>query len=155
MFQVTAIQFGTDQLQGASSEQLSMFIFWYFNMELLPRMGLQWVLYLLSYFMINIAQFQLGCSLFCMLLLSVMLCMKSCFMYNWFSGELKKTTLCTCTTGSGTLNPYALVYRTLRFALTHNHPVQRSALTYWEDKIPSRIDLGKSKYGTSRSSISE
>ena len=92
MFQVTAIQFGTDQLQGASSEQLSMFIFWYFNMELLPRMGLQWVLYLLSYFMINIAQFQLGCSLFCMLLLSVMLCMKSCFMYNWFSGELKKTT---------------------------------------------------------------
>ena len=36
MFQVTAIQFGTDQIQGASSEQLSMFIFWYFNMELLP-----------------------------------------------------------------------------------------------------------------------
>ena len=68
-------------------------------------------------------------------------------MYKWFSGELKKTTLCTCRTGSGTPNPYALVYRTLRFALTHNHPVQRSALTYWEDKIPSRIDLGKSKYG--------
>ena len=26
-------------------------------------------------------------------------------------------------------------------------PVNRSALTYWEEDIPSRIDLGKSKYG--------
>ena len=28
-----------------------------------------------------------------------------------------------------------------------NCPVQRSAFTYWEDSIPARIDLGKSKYG--------
>ena len=25
--------------------------------------------------------------------------------------------------------------------------MQRSALTYWENEIPSRIDLGKTKYG--------
>ena len=35
----------------------------------------------------------------------------------------------------------------LRYAQKHNYPAQRSALTWWEDKIPSRIDLGKCKYG--------
>ena len=40
-----------------------------------------------------------------------------------------------------------LVFRVLKFAAKHKAPVHRSALTYWEDDIPSRIDLGKSKYG--------
>ena len=44
-------------------------------------------------------------------------------------------------------NPYFLVYHTIKFAFKHKYPIQRSALTYWEDKLPSRIDLGKSKYG--------
>ena len=35
----------------------------------------------------------------------------------------------------------------LKFAAKHKAPVNRSALTYWEEDIPSRIDLGKSKYG--------
>ena len=26
-------------------------------------------------------------------------------------------------------------------------PENRSAFTYWENKIPSQVDLGKSKYG--------
>ena len=29
----------------------------------------------------------------------------------------------------------------------HKSPENRSAFTYWENKIPSRVDLGKSKYG--------
>ena len=40
-----------------------------------------------------------------------------------------------------------LIFKVLKFAAKHNAPVNRSALTYWEDDIPSRIDLGKSKYG--------
>ena len=39
------------------------------------------------------------------------------------------------------------IYRVLRFAAKHKAPVNRSALTYWEEDIPSRIDLGKSRYG--------
>jgi hypothetical protein len=49
-FQITAVQFGTDQLLGAPSEQLTAFIFWYFCMDQIPRMLLQWLLYLLSSF---------------------------------------------------------------------------------------------------------
>ena len=39
------------------------------------------------------------------------------------------------------------IYRVLKFAAKHKAPLNRSAFTYWEEDIPSRIDLGKSKYG--------
>ena len=35
-FHVMAIQFGIDQLQGAPSQFLSAFIFWYFMVEFIP-----------------------------------------------------------------------------------------------------------------------
>ena len=47
----------------------------------------------------------------------------------------------------GESNPYKLTCNVLKFAWKHKHPVYRSALTYWENSIPSRIDLGKRKYG--------
>ena len=39
------------------------------------------------------------------------------------------------------------IYQVLKFAAKHKAPVYRSAFTYWEENIPSRMDLGKSKYG--------
>ena len=48
------------------------------------------------------------------------------------------------------ISPYCLhivSFIMLRYAQKHNYPAQRNALTWWEDKIPSRIDLGKCKYG--------
>ena len=39
------------------------------------------------------------------------------------------------------------IYYVLKFAAKHKAPLNRSAFTYWEEDIPSRIDLGKSKYG--------
>ncbi len=47
----------------------------------------------------------------------------------------------------GRVNPYKLVYRVTKFACQHRIPVQRSAFTYCEDKLPSGLDLGKDKYG--------
>ena len=44
-------------------------------------------------------------------------------------------------------NPYTTVYEIFKFASKHKFPVNRSAMTYWEEEIPSRIDLAKSKYG--------
>ena len=35
----------------------------------------------------------------------------------------------------------------LKFAKDHTNPVRRSAFTYCEDELPSRLDLGKEKYG--------
>ena len=39
------------------------------------------------------------------------------------------------------------IYRVLKFAAKHKAPLNRSALTYWEEDIPSRLDLGKLRYG--------
>ena len=44
-------------------------------------------------------------------------------------------------------NPYLLVYSVLKYTLLHKVPEKRSSLTYWEDALPSRMDLGKCKYG--------
>jgi peptide/histidine transporter 3/4 len=44
-------------------------------------------------------------------------------------------------------NPYSLVYKVLKYAKDNNVPANRSSLTYWDDKIPSRLDFGKICYG--------
>ena len=69
-------------------------------------------------------------------------------MFNWFSiGDRVPSDIRNEDPRSGKSNPYCLIHRVLRYARKHKYPAQRSALTYWEDEIPSRIDLGKSKYG--------
>ena len=40
-----------------------------------------------------------------------------------------------------------IIYQVLAFAWNHKSPLNRSALTYWEEDVPSRLDLGKSRYG--------
>ena len=42
---------------------------------------------------------------------------------------------------------FITIYQVLKFAVKHKAPLNRSALTYWEEDIPSRMDLGKSRYG--------
>ena len=44
-------------------------------------------------------------------------------------------------------NPIKLINRVLCYARKHKYPENRSALTYWEEEAPSRLDLGKNKYG--------
>ncbi|XP_019856614.1 PREDICTED: uncharacterized protein LOC109585107 [Amphimedon queenslandica] len=46
-----------------------------------------------------------------------------------------------------TVNPLKLISSVLCFALKNKYPLKRSALTYWEETEPSRINLGKAKYG--------
>ena len=40
-------------------------------------------------------------------------------------------------------HPLKLIYNVLKYAWKHKCPENRSAFTYWEDDIPSRIDLGE------------
>lgn len=44
-------------------------------------------------------------------------------------------------------NPYRLVYRVIKFASEHKNPIRHSAFTYYENELPSRLDLGKEKCG--------
>ena len=112
----------------------------YSGIERLLAALIHWIFYLLSFSENkNITgRIPLALSLLSALLISVTLSIKSCFISEWFSNE---------STMSKNANPYRLIYRVLKFAKEHKCPVQCSAFTYWENEIPSRINLGKRKYG--------
>ena len=44
-------------------------------------------------------------------------------------------------------NPLRQVWAVLKFSWYNKYPVHRSAYTYCEEKLPSRLDLGKDHYG--------
>ena len=39
------------------------------------------------------------------------------------------------------------MFKVLQFTKDHANPIRHSAFTYCEDELPSRLDLGKEKYG--------
>ena len=130
---VNVIPFGTDQILGASSEEISAFIHWFV-----------WSMYtgIASGYMVNFLpctgmgddQSVLVSMLFAVAVSSVSLCLDF-LCQNWLVIEPVSQ------------NPLKSIHSVLKYAATHKHPARRSALTYWEEDIPSRIDLGKSKYG--------
>ena len=152
-----AIQFGIDQLEGASSIVLSAFIYWYFMIERLSLLLYSWICYVLNWIFASSLgviktsiMIKVGWNLFVAVWVSIVLVIKNCCMLSWFSiGDRMPNDIQTKDPRSGTSNPYRLIYNVLRYAQKHTYPARRSSLTYWEDKIPSRIiiDLGKSKYG--------
>ena len=126
-FRANIVQFNIDQLVGASAYQLSATIYWHsiiipvsFTIFQLGRCSLNFFL-ILSFIMSGIT-------------VSVVLITLS-FFKHW----LETTPLI--------INPIKLIAKVLNYARKNNYPRNRSALTYWEDDYPSRLDLGKEKYG--------
>lgn len=141
-FQANALQFGADHLQDASSEELRSFIYWFvwvYALALLPIVIFE------NHYMEMIIGSDLGTVTYVVLgfatavLLGgalLLVCHFTCFKISaWFIREPPSR------------NPYITVCRILLFVKKHRVPVHRSSLTYWEDSMPSRMDLAKSKYG--------
>ena len=152
-FQANVIQFGTDQLHDATSDELSILIHW-FVWTLCLADGITIIFFHLmvsshegtshegtscegtsregtSHKVFSIVLHTVLVVL--CLLFTVSLCFSCCFR-RWF-------------VDFGSHNPYKLVYKVLRFAAKNKLPLNRSAFTYSEDEIPSRIDFAKEKYG--------
>jgi peptide/histidine transporter 3/4 len=126
LFQVTIIQFGIDQLTDSSTTQFKSFVAWY-SWTFIA--GGQIVYYLLTCIEYKLFTPLLICG---NLTLAVTL-------HLIFNHHLVKE--------PKTQNPFKLIYKVISHAIRHKHPRQRSAFTYCEEDIPSRIDLAKSKYG--------
>ena len=127
-FQANIIQFGIDQLTDASTNEILSFINWY-----------SWS-YISSAVVANFAS---KCSppqneFIAPFLLCFALSVVTCLFFICNNVLIKEPI---------TQNPFKLIYRVLKYAKRHKHPQQRSAFTYCEDDIPSRIDFGKMKYG--------
>ena len=71
--------------------------------------------------------------------LQLLLLIPGYFLYVW-----SKRFFCTQPISRNSLR---LLYQVLKFSFHHKYPERRSAFTYCEDDLPSRIDLGKDKYG--------
>ena len=152
MFEANAIQFGMDQMFEASSKQLSSFIHWYFWCA---HIGATLMIYLaigvcLYGFNCNVNNFHLHTILVddviyicwiillssCIQLPVSIIGIIACVYYK------KKFPI-----EQASRKPLRLIYNVLKYSYNHKQPERRSALTYWESDIPSRIDLGKHKYG--------
>ena len=158
LFESTAIQFGMDQMMEASSDQLSTFIHWYNWSYCIGQVISVYILSgVLEYFShctikLNLGHpeaikdvlhphyFTIACSALLIMatLQFVCACVGLCLLVYY------KKYLNIDRTGENLLK---LIYKVLKYAWKHTCPERRSAFTYWEEDIPPRIDLGKSKYG--------
>ena len=138
IFFTNVVQFGLEQMPDASSDALTAFISWFSIVTALGEGSYAIMASLFStncidsmYMYVDDHAFRaiIGC-----VLLSIAMCSKYLFSH-WLIDHRQNH------------NPLKTVYRVLKFAKQHKYPVNRSAFTYCEDEIPSRIDLGKSKYG--------
>ena len=130
-YSACVIQFTTDQIIGASGEQLSFTVYWivwgYISAAFIGIYIRN--LYLFTPTTKNIVLF--GTS-------SVSLIVAICLIECGNQLLITKPLL---------YNPIKQIAKVLNYARKHKYPERRSALTYWEDDCPSRIDLGKDKYG--------
>ena len=134
-FLINAVQLAIDQLADPSAEQVASFIQWY----VFTLMFGAWIFHHLTvgplHFCTNHDPLvEVLTSLAQVVLISLALCLVMVC-----GNHIKAIPI-----GD---NPLKLIWRVLRFAAKHEYPVCRSAHTYWEDEIPSRINLGKDKYG--------
>ena len=128
-YQANIVLFGIDQLQDASTDEITSFITWY----------------VYTFFSGGV----------------VMHFIDSC-LHEAYGGLLEEFLICICLTVVVILtfvfdnillkepithNPFQLIYKVIKYAIKNKHPKCRSAFTYCEDELPSRIDFGKSKYG--------
>ena len=128
-FSANVIQYGMDQLHDAPMEDSILYIHWYVWTSyagLLPALEIG--------FDFRLSTYTFGLMSLPLLPLGITLCIQQ-YKRQWFL------------TDTGSKNPYKLVYRVLKFAKDHTNPIRRSAFTYCEDELPSRLDLGKEKYG--------
>ena len=130
MFQANILQFGLDQLTDSSTDEIVSFVYWYAFSAFGSAISIQFLLV----FTTSCSQYNLMAPLMVCMALSVVA--SSLFLCNKvFTKEPVSQ------------NPFKLIYRVLKYAFKHKYAHQRSAFTYCEDELPSRLDFGKSKYG--------
>ena len=144
VFIINGIQFGMDQLHDSPTEDSILFVHWYvwiyYTCSLFTEMAGNFLFYdnfYVDYFdIIRIS----GITIACLWLISsaILLIISRCVLHYrkvWFFLE------------PAGVNPYKLVYRVVKFAYRHKVPLRRSAFTYCDEESPTRLDIGKHKFG--------
>ena len=148
IYEANAIQFGMDQILESSSEQLSSFIYWHFwcvNIgPLITYAIVGTVLYFLDCLfdaddIVDTYNHLLGWILIALSCFQIVIAVCGIFLIFMAKKYLRIEETYK--------NPLKIVIKVIFYSLKHKHPERQSAFTYWENDIPSRIDLGEEKYG--------
>ena len=136
-YQANFIQLGLDQLFEAPSHHLSLFIHyatWSFHIGAVVisvLISLNWCVRMKGQ---RIAFISIAILFSLLLILFILLLVGYC-KYRWFS------------TNTEHYNPYKTVCKVLNFARKNKYPIRRSAFTYSDKYIPSRLDFAKERFG--------
>ena len=128
-FNANTLPFITDQMIGASGDELSAAVDWYYWVINIPFTITTIVYCYIDELTNTIVLVFLYFTALALSLSSIFLCK------HWLMTEPQIT------------NPIKYIISVLNFARKNKYPRNRSALTYWEENFPSRVDLGKEKYG--------
>ena len=148
MYEANAIQFGMDQMLEASSRKLSSFIHWYYwSLHLGPLVIFYILLAVLVYMqqqcITNLQYPFQNKMIFGWMILTPSIIQCILFILGLCIIRKSKNVFINPIQNS----PFKLIVNVIKFAWKHKYPVNRSAFTYWENDIPSCINLGKNKYG--------
>ena len=147
LFDANALQFGLDQFLEGTTQQLIAFIHWYYWTH---EIGQLLIFYIVAVGgLMSLSDFEndwhyhgIRSSIAVGLIFSFISFISSVvtlisFLYSKNHFYIQRAGF----------NPLKMVYKVFKYAWKHTCPERRSALTYWEEDIPPRIDLGKDKYG--------
>ena len=132
---VSSIQLGLDQMPDASSANITSFIAWFVCCAQAGILVYQLLGDNITCSLHYETYVKPTISLLPVLCMAIALCSDFLLSPKWITKEPASSRY------------FTLMYQVLKFAAKHKAPLNRSALTYWEEDIPSRVDLGKSRYG--------
>ena len=130
-FIIVMLSFGVDQLLGASGEELSSFMQWFY-LCFVAGWSVS-VPIICSLEDINYSIFVIYTAHLCCIMIALIILLS--FRVSMISEPQVK------------MNPVSLIVKVMKYARNNRFPRNRSALTYWEEDYPSRLDLAKEKYG--------
>ena len=152
MFESTVIQFGTDQMIEASSAQLSTFIRWYYWSLYVGNICVDVItaviisLFSQCYFSVEdfFDRVDRIVLLWIFIIVAILQSILSCVVLLLLYLKKFKNYLNIETVGT---NPVKKIIDVIKYAYHHKYPVRRSALSYYLNTYPSRLDFGKVQYG--------
>ena len=128
-FQSNMLPFNIDQMMGASGDQLSAVIQWH-------MFGTFIVLSIPTPPVKSFPNLYFSLTSLTISSVTITLIVVSHYLFKHWLDTTPQIT-----------NPFKLIFRVINYSRKNKYPRNRSALTYWEEDYPSRLDLGKEKYG--------
>ena len=136
IFEANVIQFGTDQLRFSSSEEFSSFVYWFLYIYYCPLTLILLMASIVQTFVQEDTKYFVAVVVFGSGTIIILIALLSaCCLKQYLDIEPAQHN-----------NPIKLIWRVLVYAWKHKKPMRRSAFTYGESP-PSRLDLGKERYG--------